>query len=145
MKMATSKPLGALFIPVVPVPAARPKVGRWGTYYPKTYKEWRENCEKWLAENPIPEDATLPADPLHASLWFYVPRPKVTVRRFPRGDWDNYAKAVCDSLNGYVWRDDDQITDADAHKRFTRNHGDPYGVHVSWWPVVPEDNYGPLI
>jgi Holliday junction resolvase RusA-like endonuclease len=30
-----------------------------------------------------------------------------------RGDWDNYAKLVCDALNGIVWMDDRQIRKAD--------------------------------
>lgn len=31
-----------------------------------------------------------------------------------RGDWDNFAKAFCDSANGILWNDDSQIVHADV-------------------------------
>jgi Holliday junction resolvase RusA-like endonuclease len=37
-----------------------------------------------------------------------------------RPDFDNYAKLVCDSLNGVFWKDDGQITDCAIHKRYSK-------------------------
>lgn len=42
-----------------------------------------------------------------------------TVRPTTKPDVDNYAKAVCDALNGVVYRDDAQITDLIVRKRFS--------------------------
>lgn len=33
------------------------------------------------------------------------------------GDWDNYAKQVCDALNGTAYNDDCQIVRGEVHKR----------------------------
>lgn len=33
-------------------------------------------------------------------------------RREARGDWDNYAKAICDALTDVLWRDDSQVIEA---------------------------------
>lgn len=37
---------------------------------------------------------------------------------WPRMDWDNLAKGVCDALTGIAWYDDDQILDGRCSKRF---------------------------
>ena len=36
-----------------------------------------------------------------------------------RPDFDNYAKLVCDALNGVFWRDDSQIVDCRICKRYS--------------------------
>jgi Holliday junction resolvase RusA-like endonuclease len=53
-----------------------------------------------------------------------VPRPKTTKRLSPRGDVDNYFKTL-DSLNGTVWKDDDQIVWA----IMVKDYGDP-AIHL---------------
>ena len=35
-----------------------------------------------------------------------------------RPDWDNVGKAVCDALNGLVWKDDAQIVRAEVRKNY---------------------------
>lgn len=54
---------------------------------------------------------------------FYCKRPKTTKRRDPRGDVDNYVKAILDSCNGIVWDDDDQILRLTASKRWEDEFG----------------------
>ena len=51
----------------------------------------------------------------------YVTRPKTTEKLWPRGDVDNYAKAIWDSLNTIAWEDDVQICDAVIHKRWAKS------------------------
>jgi Holliday junction resolvase RusA-like endonuclease len=54
--------------------------------------------------------------PLHLFATFVLPRPKLPkkfgVDRLPhtkRGDLDNFAKAIMDALNKYLWVDDAQV------------------------------------
>ena len=58
-------------------------------------------------------------------------RPKTTKRDNPRGDIDNYIKAVLDALTkkGY-WIDDDQIITIEADKRWPEPKEDP---HFTVW------------
>lgn len=46
-------------------------------------------------------------------------------------DFDNVLKAICDGLNGVVWKDDVQVVDVFARKRF----GATPGVHVRIVPL----------
>lgn len=36
-------------------------------------------------------------------------------------DWDNIGKIICDALNGVAYKDDAQIVDAHAYKRYGEN------------------------
>lgn len=47
-----------------------------------------------------------------------------------RPDIDNYAKALCDALNGIVWHDDAQVVRLTAEKRYSDDPG--VGVVVSF-------------
>lgn len=38
-------------------------------------------------------------------------------------DIDNIAKAICDGINGVVWKDDRQVTDLRMRKRFAQTPG----------------------
>lgn len=109
-----------LHLPIAPVPASRPRVSKWGTYYGKTYSAFRKEAAKVI-------DAELENDPLEGglevSLWFFCKKPKTTRREEPRGDVDNYIKAILDSCNGKVWVDDDQILRLNAQKRWADERG----------------------
>jgi len=110
----------AFRIDVAPTPASRPRVTKQGwTYYGKRYKDFRAAVSEWAKEWEYPPLR----GPLEVETWLYVQRPKTTERQWPRGDNDNYEKAVWDCLNGIVWEDDDQIVDNRTRKRFT--HTDP--------------------
>ncbi|QDP45890.1 MAG: hypothetical protein Tp1125DCM238401_3 [Prokaryotic dsDNA virus sp.] len=62
---------------------------------------------------------------------FYCKRPKTTKRRDPRGDVDNYVKAILDSCNGIVWDDDDQILRLTASKRWEDEFGSRIELIIS--------------
>lgn len=115
-----------------PVPASRPRVTRWGTYYAKTYKNWRVQAHDVIPVNPgMPLEGNLSVD-----LKIIVTRPKTTKRRNPRGDIDNYAKAILDAITGEKknpkgwWNDDDQITELNLIKRFAFPDEEP-GYQIS--------------
>ena len=93
-----------------PVPASRPRVSKFGTYYGKRYKAYRKAFSEEVAEFRMGFRPLL-ADRLRVSAVFTVPRPKTTKLRLPRGDIDNYLKALFDGCNELVWRDDVQIAE----------------------------------
>ena len=67
------------------------------------------------------------AGPLRLEVLFLFPRPKRIQRpelandhipHAQKPDFDNVAKAVCDSFTGVVWLDDGQVSTAYVRKRF---------------------------
>lgn len=55
-------------------------------------------------------------------------------------DADNCLKAVCDALNGIVWRDDTQVVNV----MLTKRYGEVPGVHVRIVPLDAEPAQGKL-
>jgi Holliday junction resolvase RusA-like endonuclease len=111
-----------IWIPINPVPASRPRVSKWGTYYGATYDRWRKDAHRALA--------FLELEPVSGKLSvhceFIVQRPKTTKREYPRGDLDNFEKAALDILTQVeAWGDDDQIIHLSSHKRFTLPDEEP--------------------
>ena len=109
-----------LTVPITPVPASRPRVTRWGTYYGKRYKEWLKNAAELLGTctgTPIDQ-------PVRAELLFAIPRSKTGKLTVPTGDGDNYEKAILDVIQhtGHLM-DDRSITTLTWKKRFI-----PYGT-----------------
>ena len=51
---------------------------------------------------------------------------KPSAPAWPRMDWDNLAKGVCDALTGIAWYDDDQVLDGRCSKRFGDRDELPY-------------------
>jgi Holliday junction resolvase RusA-like endonuclease len=104
-----------------PVPASRIQVTRWGTHYGKNYTRFRKRFK------PLIEAAQRGMAPMtgHLSVEcdFYVRKPKTTKLDTPRGDLDNYIKALWDGCNGVVWEDDRQIIEITAWKSFTDGDG----------------------
>ena len=105
-------------LPVVPVPASRPRVTRRGhVYYGKNYSKFRAEAAailgQWDAPCMLPLTGTL-----HLDVTFYCPRPKTTKRLSPRGDIDNFQKTL-DVFNEILWRDDDQIVSVLAKKEYS--------------------------
>ena len=103
-----------LLIELAPVPASRPRTTRYGTYYVGPYKRWRVDAEETIPQAESPMEGNL-----NVTLDLVCHKPKTTKRDNPRGDIDNYCKAVLDALTkkGY-WNDDDQIIHLYAHKRW---------------------------
>ena len=70
---------------------------------------------------------------------FYMPRPASAKKvQFPlkRPDLDNLVHKMTDQFNGVFWRDDSQIIDVHARKRFATERGDGRaGVEIVVHPV----------
>lgn len=104
------------------MPASRPRVSKWGTYYGKNYSAWRK-----FADENLPWANRCAKGNLHVELDFVVQRPKTTKRSNPRGDVDNYAKAMLDAMTKKnYWLDDDQVVSLLCTKRFTHPGEQPY-------------------
>ena len=117
------------FFPVEPVPASRPRVSRWGTYYGKRYEKFRKDMREVLR----PIDLEPLAGDLEVTIEFIVSPPKTTKRTNPVGDIDNFIKGPLDSMtrHGGFWKDDDQIVQIDASKRFTKE-GETHGIKIRY-------------
>ncbi len=123
-----------IFINCEPVPAARPRVSKWGTYYPKKYKDFKaELAEKikhqWEA---VLKRAFPIAGPLALTIHIHCTKPRTSKLDYPMPDVDNFAKAVMDAANGVVFEDDKQVIDLSVSKRWV-TLGEP-GVSISIQP-----------
>ena len=107
--------------PLSPVAASRPRVGRWGTYYTGTYKDFRESVGPLIRE--VVGDWTPLSGPLSVEVGIFPAKPKTTKLDFPRPDIDNYVKSIFDSCNGVLWEDDMQIVRVVAGKGWAEDDG----------------------
>jgi Holliday junction resolvase RusA-like endonuclease len=131
--MATTKPLyitsggqWEVCIPLAPVPASRPRVGRWSTYYPKRYQTWKDAAHKELSR--FSNTAVVTDGPLEVVIEVVAEKPKKPSRFYPHPDIDNYAKAAMDAITSaqLVWEDDKQVVGLRCHKRYARDGETPH-------------------
>ena len=108
-----------------PVPASRPRVSKWGTYYGKRHQAFRSEALDLLSG--MREEGVLPEVPMSGKLrvWvvFSIKKPKTTKLATPRGDIDNYMKLLLDCCNGIIWEDDQQIAQINAFKNYAVHGG----------------------
>lgn len=108
-----------------PVPASRPRVSRWSTYYPKKYTKFKKDMEALTSELE-----TTPSEKLvSVELKFGIMIPKSWSKKKKEelnntycsnnSDIDNYIKAILDSLNGIVYIDDKQVVELFAKKIYS--------------------------
>jgi Holliday junction resolvase RusA-like endonuclease len=85
-------------VPGIPVPLARHRAGRHGTYLPKRSRVYRELVQaEWLAAGR----PSLGAAPFAMSARFFGVN--------PRSDLDSLVGAVFDALSGLAFADDSQL------------------------------------
>lgn len=120
-----------LFIPVKPQPASRPRISRYGNYYPKGYTDFRK--EIWKFFKTI-KDKYEPVDKVSFKVTLEVicKKPKKPTNDYPRGDVDNYVKAYLDSITyaQLAWADDIQVVELIATKRY-QDDTEEYGAILS--------------
>jgi Holliday junction resolvase RusA-like endonuclease len=132
--MKTSK----IFVPVKPVPAARPRVTRWGTYFPKTYTDFRNECyhvlSKLSKQYPCNDSACT------INIDFICKRPKNPSNAYPVGDLDNYEKGILDALVhcGLFLRDDIQIIKLSSTKRYQKSK-EEFGMMITVTELSDEE------
>ena len=124
--MKTSK----IFVPVKPVPAARPRVTRWGTYFPKTYTDFRNECYQVLSKLAKQYPANDSAYTVNVD--FICKRPKNPSNAYPVGDVDNYLKGILDALVKceLFFKDDIQIIELKGTKRYQKSK-EEFGMSIT--------------
>lgn len=112
-----------------PVAKARARVTRKGAFTPAATRRF-ERAMYMLSRRHMPPAPLKGA--LKVDIVLYLKPPRRCRREYPsvRPDWDNFAKAICDSLNSEFrgkgkdrvlikagfWEDDGQIVDARTRK-----------------------------
>ena len=92
-----------------PCPCPRPRVGRWGAYYPAKYSKWKASFSAELRRVVGVESICKFAGPIDVALVVSATRPRTSKLAYPKPDVDNFAKSVLDASNGILWNDDSQI------------------------------------
>jgi len=110
---------------VAPVPASRPRVTRWSTFFPKKYTQFKEDMVMALTNTTFIPSTKL----IYAQLDFYVQIPKSWSKKKKtlkngrycdnNADIDNYCKAILDSLEGTYYENDKQIVMIRARKFYS--------------------------
>lgn len=108
---------------MVPQPAPRPRVSKFGAYMPASYKAYQKQIVAGLPK--------LTAPPLAGELFVEIEcvckpigKSKFTT---PMGDVDNLAKGVLDTLTDEGWwQDDRQIVRMHISKRFPLQGEEPH-------------------
>lgn len=120
-----------LRIPGKPMPAPRPRMSKNGhSYNPRNYSDWSAIAQKVLQVRGEPLQG-----PLMVALDVVGERPKKTVLQAPRGDVDNFTKAVLDACTkARAWLDDSQVMALLVRKRWG-DPGEEPGVNI--W-IVPQ-------
>ena len=113
-------------VPGNPVPQSRPRVSKYGTYYPpkvKAYREYVSTVAKAAMRGREPLSGVL-----EMSCAFFFTPPKSTPKKelsmmygtyhTKKPDADNLVKCVQDSLNGICYVDDSQVAVLNARKYY---------------------------
>ena len=110
---------------IAPVPAARPRVTRWSTFFPKKYTQFRKDFALILDEL----DVELAEGLLYAKLDFFMQIPKGWSNKKKLAkegkyadnnvDVDNLVKACLDSCEGVFYENDKQVAMIRARKFYS--------------------------
>ena len=115
-------------VPINPVPASRPRVTRWSTFYSKKYTSFRTELDKWKDNNNM--DSYIPLKSiLRCVIELNIEMPKsysIKKKKSLDGnycannsDLDNYAKAILDGFNEVLYNDDKQIVELIITKKWS--------------------------
>lgn len=118
----------ALYLPIPPVPASRPRVARFGTYYSKRHQNYVKQFSAFISVEPPIWNYLTKDQHLIVGLEFVCKRPKRLTVDTPAVDIDNLMKLPLDCMTSaeIFWHDDMQITTVMAHKRYAEEKEEPH-------------------
>jgi len=119
-----------LTIYMEPVGKGRPRAVRRGKKVVTYTPDKTAHAENLIRDKALELGEKFPPHtPLKAKLIFYRTKPKSSKFRLPvtRPDWDNLSKLVSDSLEGFAYDNDSQITTAFIAKRW----GEPARIEIT--------------
>lgn len=118
------------------MPASRPRVTRWGTYYLKTYRTYKD-----LAASRIPVGDLHAEGLLTVHVESVKRRPKTTKLLVPKPDIDNFIKAPLDAITkaGGYWRDDCQIVTLTGTKAWAPKGEEGYSIVTIYEGPTPDE------
>lgn len=121
-KSVPTTPINQTFIPIKPIPLARPRFNRrtgavYTPYACQAYKRQFAQAYKRISGQIEPHTG-----PLEVFVRFYLKKPKALKSTYhvKRPDTDNLIKALLDALNGVAWLDDSQIWNIHAQKVYVK-------------------------
>lgn len=121
-----------------PVPASRPKVSKWGTYYPKNHTVYAKYLSSMFAQSP----EYITEEPVEVRILCVMPKYKTSDHPVHRADVDNLSKLPMDGMtkSQRYWKDDDLVVSLVALKRFCRDNEEPH-TKIRIVPIkgTPED------
>jgi Holliday junction resolvase RusA-like endonuclease len=104
-------------IPTEPVAKQRPRVTKFGTYTPEKTSKFEEAVglyAKSIMRGRLPLEGALAVQ-----VRFLCARPGRPTNEWPKQDIDNLLKSILDALNKIAWKDDSQIVELHATKRYS--------------------------
>lgn len=101
-------------VPGNPVPKARPRLGQYCVYTPRTTHRYEVEVRR-CAYNALANMKAWDKDAIYAVML------RVFWQDKRRRDIDNQAKAILDALNGVVWKDDFQVDRLTIERGFDKN------------------------
>ena len=122
---------------IPPVPASRPRVTRWGTYYAKKYTDYQSEMGCLLTDMEVHPYTEL----LEVEVIFHVEMAKSWSKKKKKdkdtkycdnnADIDNYIKAIFDALNGVLYEDDKQIVRIkNSEKRYSSTPRTEFSINI---------------
>lgn len=107
-------------IPIKSVPKGRPRLGKNGCVYTPRKTERFETELFFLAKDAY--DGPPLEGPISANIQIIFKKAKRSKHKYPAfqrtGDIDNHLKSIFDAISGYLFRDDSQIVECVASKKY---------------------------